>query len=71
MERSEKTEISLSVIAAMFGAIIWIVILGVILKSWIVTTLPVIMGLVCVLAVIKLYNILPHMKSSIIGTALL
>ncbi len=58
-------------IGATVGSIGWLVIAGIAIKSWIFSLLPIILGLVCIISVIKLNNLHPERKFAIIGLTVL
>lgn len=71
MKQSEKTGVVGGTIGGTIGGTAWLIIGGISIKSSITISIPIIWGLICVVAVIKLYNISPKRKFAIIGLGLL
>lgn len=68
---AEKIGLIGGAVGATVGGLSWLIILGIVLKSPLYTVLPILWGIVCIVAVVKLYAINPQRFCAIIGTAIL
>ena len=71
MTQSQKTGVIGGTIGATIGFTAWLIIMGISIKSPLIILMPIIWGLICVVGVIKLYNINPSRKFAIVGIGLL
>lgn len=71
MKQSEKTGIIGGTIGATIGGTAWLIIGGISMKSPLCILVPILWGLICIIAVLKLYNINPKRKFLIVGASLL
>lgn len=71
MDKNERIGLIFGIAGSALGATLWLVILGVIIKSTLLIVLPIIVGALCIYATIKFYNIQPNKKSSIFGLAII
>lgn len=71
MAQSEKTGIIGGTIGATIGGIAWLVLLGIVIKSPFTIIIPIIWGLIGIIAVIKLYNGNPKRRFALVGLGLL
>ncbi len=69
MDRGEKLGLIGGIGGAALGATLWLVILGVVIRSTLLIALPLIIGSICVYSAMRLYNIMPERKFSILGLA--
>lgn len=69
--QGEKLGLIGGTIGTAIGGTSWLIILGISLKSILLATVPVLWGLIGVIAVIKLYDINPERKFLIIGAGIL
>ncbi|MCM8784346.1 MAG: hypothetical protein NC818_06220 [Candidatus Omnitrophica bacterium] len=67
MQRGERIGIIAGAMGSSLGTMLWLVILGVLIKSVVLIILPLIVVLVSVTGVAKLYSMNPERKLSIIG----
>lgn len=71
MTQGEKAGLIGGTVGATIGGTCWLIVLGVVLRSPVYTLIPILWGLVCIVAVVKLYSINPKRKFLLMGTALL
>jgi len=71
MDKGERMGFIMGTAGATLGALLWLVILGIVIRSILLIVLPVIFGLTCVVAAVKLYSMRPQKKLSIMGLAIL
>lgn len=71
MDKYEKIGLFAGVAGVTLGATAWLILLGSAIRSAVLIVLPVIFGIVCVYAVIRLYSAKPGRKLSIMGLAVI
>ena len=71
MNQSEKTAVIWGIIGATLGGTLWIIIMGISMKSVPAILLPIIWGVVCVIGALKLYDINPTRKFAVMGAGIL
>ena len=71
MKNPRKTRIIVGSLGAIFGGILWIVIVGVILKSIFIITVPLALGILCFFTVSILASKYPKKYLSILGITIL
>lgn len=71
MKDARKAGLVIGSAGAIFGSILWIVILGAVLKSVITVTIPIALGIICFFAVVILADRYPERYLSILGVMIL
>jgi len=71
MNKQEKLGVILGVGGASFGSVLWLVILGIALKSWTISIVPLLLAAIAVVFSIRLYDINPEKKFTVLGAAIL
>lgn len=71
MDKNERIGLIGGIGGSILGATLWLVILGIVIKSTLLIILPVIFGIICFYTAMWSYNRRPERKLSIIGLAII
>lgn len=70
-ERAEKIGILGGTLGGIVGGTLWLIILGIVIKSPLIIVMPIVCGAICFGGVLKLYQFNPARKFAILGLAFL